>query len=222
MEKIINTVKKYKIIPLVIALIFNTIAYNGTRIITTSKYHYDITSPIDNLIPIIPATIIIYLGCYVYWLINYVLGAGQEDDEAYKFLSADLFAKLICMVIFIAFPTTNTRPVLEDNGFFTEALKMLYQIDAADNLFPSIHCLTSWFCLIAVRKNPNVKSVYKIISVIITVAICVSTLTTRQHVIVDVAGGIALAEFSYLIVDKIGFTRIYQRSMKYIEQRISR
>lgn len=222
MEKIINTVKKYKIIPLVIALIFNTIAYNGTRIITTSKYHYDITSPIDNLIPVIPATIIIYLGCYLYWLVNYVIGAGQEDDEAYKFLSADLFAKLICMVIFIAFPTTNTRPVLEDNGFFTEALKMLYQIDAADNLFPSIHCLTSWFCLIAVRKNPNVKSVYKIISVIITVAICVSTLTTRQHVIVDVAGGIALAEFSYMIVDKIGFTRIYQRSMKYIEQRISR
>ena len=222
MEKIINTVKKYKIIPLVIALIFNTIAYNGTRIITTSKYHYDITSPIDNLIPVIPATIIIYLGCYLYWLVNYVIGAGQEDDEAYKFLSADLFAKLICMVIFIAFPTTNTRPVLEDEGFFTEALKMLYQIDAADNLFPSIHCLTSWFCLIAVRKNPNIKTVYKIISVIITVAICVSTLTTRQHVIVDVAGGIALAEFSYLIVDKIGFTRIYQRSMKYIEQRISR
>ena len=222
MEKIINTVKKYKIIPLVIALIFNTIAYNGTRIITTSKYHYDITSPIDNLIPVIPATIIIYLGCYLYWLVNYVIGAGQEDDEAYKFLSADLFAKLICMVIFIAFPTTNTRPVLEDEGFFTEVLKMLYQIDAADNLFPSIHCLTSWFSLIAVRKNPNVKTVYKIISVIITVAICVSTLTTRQHVIVDVAGGIALAEFSYLIVDKIGFTRIYQRSMKYIEQRISR
>lgn len=222
MEKIINTVKKYKIIPLVIALIFNTIAYNGTRIITTSKYHYDITSPIDNLIPVIPATIIIYLGCYLYWIVNYVIGAGQEDDEAYKFLSADLFAKLICMVIFIAFPTTNTRPVLEDEGFFTEVLKMLYQIDAADNLFPSIHCLTSWFCLIAVRKNPNVKTVYKIISVIITVAICVSTLTTRQHVIVDVAGGIALAEFSYLIVDKIGFTRIYQRSMKYIEQRISR
>ena len=222
MEKIINTVKKYKIIPLVIALIFNTIAYNGTRVITTSKYHYDITSPMDNLIPVIPATIIIYLGCYLYWLVNYVIGAGQEDDEAYKFLSADLFAKLICMVIFIAFPTTNTRPVLEDEGFFTEVLKMLYQIDAADNLFPSIHCLTSWFCLIAVRKNPNVKTVYKIISVIITVAICVSTLTTRQHVIVDVAGGIALAEFSYLIVDKIGFTRIYQRSMKYIEQRISR
>lgn len=222
MEKIINTVKKYKIIPLVIALIFNTIAYNGTRIITTSKYHYDITSPIDNLIPVIPATIIIYLGCYLYWLVNYVIGAGQEDDEAYKFLSADLFAKLICMVIFIAFPTTNTRPVLEDEGFFTEVLKMLYQIDAADNLFPSIHCLTSWFCLIAVRKNPNIKTVYKIISVIITVAICVSTLTTRQHVIVDVAGGIALAEFSYMIVDKIGFTRIYQRSMKYIEQRISR
>lgn len=222
MEKIINTVKKYKIIPLVIALIFNTIAYNGTRIITTSKYHYDITSPIDNLIPVIPATIIIYLGCYLYWIVNYVIGAGQEDDKAYKFLSADLFAKLICMVIFIAFPTTNTRPVLEDEGFFTEVLKMLYQIDAADNLFPSIHCLTSWFCLIAVRKNPNVKTVYKIISVIITVAICVSTLTTRQHVIVDVAGGIALAEFSYLIVDKIGFTRIYQRSMKYIEQRISR
>lgn len=89
-----------------------------------------------------------------------------------------------------------------------ELMRMLYYMDAADNIFPFIHCLTSAFCFIAVRDNEKVSKRYKAASFFIAAGICVSTLTTRQHVLIDVAAGVLLAEFSWILVGKSGFSRI--------------
>lgn len=35
-------------------------------------------------------------------------------------------------------------------------MRLLYWIDAADNLFPSIHCLVSWLCWIGVRRRRDI------------------------------------------------------------------
>lgn len=125
-------------------------------------------------------------------------------------MGADLFAKLMCMLCFLGFPTTNIRPVIEGNSIWEELMRMLYRVDAADNLFPSIHCLTSAFCFIAVRGNEKVPKWYKTASFLIAAGICASTLTTRQHVLADVIAGIALAELSWLLVDKSGFSKWYK------------
>ena len=146
-------VPKYMWVPIILALLCNSLAYFGTRIFTTDRYHYVLSSRLDDMIPVVPYFIIIYWGCYLYWGINYVIGCRQEKDEAYNFISADFFAKIICMIIFMVFPTTNVRPVIEGGTFWNDAMLGLYGMDAADNLFPSIHCLTSWFCFIAVRKK---------------------------------------------------------------------
>jgi len=87
-------------------------------------------------------------------------------------------------------------------GIFEKAIIWLYNVDAADNLFPSIHCLSSWLCVIAVRNQERIPKTYKIVSVILAVLVCISTLTTKQHVIVDVFAGILLAEFSHRLVPK--------------------
>jgi len=99
-------------------------------------------------------------------------------------------------------------------------MRLLYRIDAADNLFPSIHCLTSWFCYIAVRKNKKISEGYRYLSLFIALSICMSTLTTKQHVIVDVAGGIGLSEISYFLVEKTGFARRYRSAVLKISDRI--
>ena len=211
MKKINKILPRYMWIPLILALVCNSVAYFGTRIYTTSKYHYILSSKLDDMIPLVPYWIIIYWGCYLFWGINYVLGCRQDKDEAYRFISADFLAKIICMIIFILFPTTNIRPVIVGGDFWNDAMLNLYSMDAADNLFPSIHCLTSWFCYIAVRKNDDIPKSYKAISFILAVMVFISTLTTKQHVIVDVIGGVALAEFSYWFVQKSGFTRLYRK-----------
>ena len=196
-------------IPLFLTLACNSIVYYGARILTADRFHYDLSSSLDERIPFVPWTIAIYWGCYVFWAVNYVIGCRQEKERAFRFMGADLLAKLVCMLCFLVLPTTNIRPVIAGDSLWEELMRLLYMVDAADNLFPSIHCLTSWFCFIVVRDNERVPKWYRLASLFMAVCICMSTLTTRQHVLADVAAGIALAEGSYLFVSKSGFSRRY-------------
>lgn len=209
MQKKEPLIPKIMWLPLFFTLAANTLAYYGSRLLTAGRVHYNLTNSLDERIPFVPWTVSIYLGCYLFWIVNYVIGCRQERERAFRFLGADLTAKLVCLFCFLVFPTTNTRPLVEGTDFWAQTMRFLYGMDAADNLFPSIHCLTSTFCYLAVRKNERVPRWYRLASLVITAAICVSTLTTRQHVLIDAAGGIALAVGSYVFVEKSGFGTWY-------------
>lgn len=196
-------------IPIVLTLVCNGLAYYGTRFFTAGRIHYDISGGLDDKIPFVPWTIVIYWGCYAYWIVNYVIGCRQEKEKAFRFMSADFLAKLVCLLCFMVFPTTNIRPAIEGNSIWDGFVRILYRVDAADNLFPSIHCLTSQFCFIAVRDNDRISGWYRAASLFITVSICISVLTTKQHVWIDVIAGILLAEISWLFVEKSGFSKRY-------------
>jgi membrane-associated phospholipid phosphatase len=199
----------YARLPLIVTLLWNGVAYYGTRLFTQNWYHYNLETAIDKWIPFLPWTVSIYYGCYLFWVVNYILCARQEKARAYRFLSADFLAKGVCLLCFVLLPTTNTRPVVEPQGFWNSAMVLLYQRDAADNLFPSIHCLASWFCYIGLRGQRNIPRWYRRFSFWMAVAVFLSTLTTKQHVLVDVAGGILLAECSYWLAGHTCFAKVY-------------
>ena len=122
--------------------------------------------------------------------------------------------------LFLAYPTTNTRPLTTDGGLWNQAALWLYSIDAADNLFPSIHCLVSWFCYLGIRGRKEIPVWYQRVSMVIAVLVFASTLLTKQHVIVDVAGGILLAELCFFIGRKTQLYRIYEKLGSRIEKKI--
>ena len=110
-----NNVRKklipaYGIVPLLLALLWNSLAYNGARWIASGRYHYNIETVLDERIPFIPWTLVIYFGCYLFWGINYILIAGQEKESVYRFFTADAISRIVCFCFFVLFPTTNTRP----------------------------------------------------------------------------------------------------------------
>ncbi len=182
------------------ALLFNQAAYNGARLFTGTWYHTDITSHVDDLIPLVPWTVVIYFGCYIFWGVNYCLCANQGKEERDRYFAADTLAKIIAFVIFMAFPTTNVRPeIAADQNVFNLLMRFLYWIDTPDNLFPSLHCLVSWLCWVGVRKRRDIPAIYRWFSLVAALAVCVSTLTTKQHVLIDVFSGVFLAEFCYFI-----------------------
>ncbi len=192
------------------SLAINVLTYNGTRLLTSNWYHYDMTTAIEQSIPFVPWTITVYLGCYLFWICNYAMGCFQEEKKAVRFLASECFAKFICCLCFIIIPTTNVRPQVIGEDVFSRAMRWLYCTDAADNLFPSIHCLTSWFCVIAVRNQKTISSWYKYLSVVLARAVCVSTLTTKQHVLPDVVVGVLLAEICYRLIPFIyPFSRLF-------------
>ncbi len=217
MSKII---KKYSIIPLIFAVSFNMAVYFGSRIIAGNWHHYNIESSLDRLIPIWAPSVIIYLGCYLFWAANYIIIAQQEKDTVCQFFSADFLSRIVCLIFYLVVPTTNVRPNIDPSGFWNQLLLYLYSIDAADNLFPSIHCLVSWFCYIGIRGNQKIPKWYRGLSCIMALLVCASTLLTKQHVIIDVIGGILLAEFCIWFSKKTSIWKVYQNILDYLNKKI--
>ena len=203
-KKRISLVPVYAVAPLIAIVVWNQLVYSGAMFLTRNWPHYNFELEIDEKIPFVPWTVCIYLGCYLFWIVNYILTARQEKEEVYRFFCAEVMAKAICLICFLVLPTTNVRPVIDGNSIWEIIMKMLYEIDSASNLFPSIHCLVSWFCVIGIRKQEKIPRGYKLFSVMMALAVCVSTLTTKQHVVVDAIAGVVLAEVCYWISGKIG------------------
>ena len=210
----IDQTRKEMLALLLLSFFWNYVVYFGARLITKTWHHADITSDLDLMIPFVPWTVFIYIGWYVFWGVNYALCAMQEGKERNRLFCADTIAKLICLVIFLLFPTTNIRPEVADSGVFNRLMQLVYYLDNPDNLFPSIHCTVSWLCWIGVRGRKDISLLYRIFSLLAAAAICISTLTTKQHVLIDVIGGIALAEGCYLIA---GISKVHIWFSKIIE-----
>ena len=188
---------RYVAISLSVTALSNQLAYHLGRVIGQGRPHWNLTLPIERAIPFLPATISIYFGCFFFWAAAYLLMFCQEERESDRFFCANLLANCACFFCFILFPTTNVRPAFSVVTIWDEMTQFLYRVDAPDNLFPSVHCMVSWFCWIGVRGRKDYSPVWRAFSLIMAIAVCVSTLTTRQHVLLDVAGGILLSEFAY-------------------------
>lgn len=212
--------RKYSIIPLIFAFSFNMLVYVGSRMIADNWHHYNIESSFDAKIPFWPPSAVIYLGCYLFWAANYIIISRQEKKEICQFFSADFISRVICFVFYILFPTTNIRPHVNSDGFWNQIMIFLYSIDAADNLFPSIHCLVSWFCYIALRGKKEYPFWYRAFSCIMAILVCLSTLLTKQHVIIDVVGGIVLAEVCFYIGTHTSIWKVYEKILDKINNKI--
>jgi membrane-associated phospholipid phosphatase len=215
-KKICNYIPRYSIIPLILCVIFNFTVYSGARLFYKNRIFHNLTSYYDVKIPVIPIFVLIYFGSYLFWIVNYILISRINKDHCYHFLMADLLGKLICGIIYIKFPTTNIRPHIITSGIFVDMLKFLYNTDAANNLFPSIHCLVSWYCFAGLRNCKTIPRWYRYFSLFMAIMICISTLTTKQHVIIDVLGGVMLAELTWQLSLRL---QLYKK-LKYINQEV--
>lgn len=193
------------------ALAWNQLIYQGAFYLTDSQLHFDLSLPLDQGIPLIPWTILIYFGCYMQWAAHYIFMAGRGGNTARKFYAADFFIKTVSFLFFLLLPTMMHRPEVTGTGFWNDTIRFLYRIDKPYNLFPSIHCSVSWLCWISVRKDTEVPKWYRCFALIAAVAVCISTLTTRQHVVVDIFGGILTAEICWAMAIASSWTNDSQK-----------
>lgn len=208
-ERFLKLVPAYCLLPLIACFVWNSIIYNGTRLINGNMKHYDMTTSLDNATPVIPEFMLIYFGCFLFWGIYYIMCGRVSKDYCAKFVTFDMLTRAVCGVFFLILPTTNVRPVIENTDFFSWVLNFLYSIDAADNLFPSIHCLVSWNCFVGIRKVGIYSYKAKLIAFIGSILVFLSTLFTKQHVIADVISAVILSELMWFIVDH---TKFYKKT----------
>lgn len=202
-----NIIPEYGVISVIACFLVNISVYVGAKLIIRGKYHYDLTSYLDDKIPFMKEWVLIYLLCYAFWVANYILISREGKEKWFRFAFADIVAKIMCGIIFIVLPTTNARPEIIGGDIFSWLMRLVYDIDTPSNLFPSLHCLVSWFCFIGIRKSSKVSLWYKIFSCIFAILVFLSTQFTKQHYLIDIAGGILISELCYYVACH---TRLYK------------
>lgn len=200
-----NLIPKYAILPLVLALLVNNCVYIGVAqfkdILSFSSWE----TSLDRAIPLLTPFVIFYVLAYVQWVVNYILIGRDSKELCYRFVLGDILSKIICLFFFLLFPTTLTRPEITGTDIFSKLVQFIYSVDSPVNLFPSIHCLESWCCIRAAfrmkLKTPKRTRYYRIGTIIMSLGVFASTLFIKQHVIVDIFGGIAAFEIGMIVAN---------------------
>lgn len=167
----------------------------------------DLSTGLDRMLPFLPSFIIFYDIWYpfiiVFGLILFFLDWNTFKRAA---LALDI-GYLSSYVTFYFFQSTVTRPDVSGEGIFLYLVRLTYGFDKPYNCFPSIHVLVTFVVCAAVIKSHVYSKGWKVFSIIVSVLIIVSTVLIRQHVVLDILGGIiygaAAIKASNWIFDRI-------------------
>lgn len=156
-------------------------------------------TPLDTMIPFIPAFVIPYLIWYPFTFIVHFLLCKFNRSMYYRTLIITCMGLIVCYITFYFFQTRIERPEIGPNGIINTFVNLVYSTDAPYNCFPSIHVLTSYILLKAAYQAKLSRKITAIISVT-SWLIILSTLFIKQHMVADVLGGIVLSEILFLLI----------------------
>ena len=162
--------------------------------VAAMRHARDLVTPLDGAIPFLAWTVWIYLAGVP--LIAAPLFALRSEPA---FRRAARRCALIVLVSFACFATTPvSSPSLREaaamagsDGLTAWAVRALHGIDPPGNLFPSLHVslsvLACWST--AAEAPPRWRWAFWAALTLIVVSVT----TTKQHLLIDVLGGLALA-----------------------------
>jgi len=111
-----------------------------------------------------------------------------QEFEAYTV--SIITATLISYLVYLVFPTFVIRPDITSTDVFSKLLAMVYQTDRAYNATPSGHTFYSVLSFLYLRRR---KPDYTLIWIVGALIIIASALLTKQHYVLDIVSGLALA-----------------------------
>lgn len=157
---------------------------------------------LDRAIPLDPVWMLAYGSIWIFAFLPVFVVPNPALTR--RVMLAVLAVIVIAYLGFLAYPTVLPRPEKLGDGFLARSLEITYSLDPPYNCFPSLH--VAW-AFVAALSCYRVHRGVGIVALVWAAVIGVSTLYTKQHYVVDVVGGIAIACAAYLL-----FLRGYPRA----------
>jgi membrane-associated phospholipid phosphatase len=171
------------------AFLFCVALYAVTNAMQRRPPYELVPGVIDEAMPLMPATVWVYSSYVAISVAAYVMERNVESLN--RFIYAQLTANVVSAVIFLVWPTTFLRPELPSSGgISTAALHFVWLVDEPVNCFPSLHVSSSALAALMMWRRGGVA---RGLFVVWALAIALSTMTTKQHHVFDVVGGVVLA-----------------------------
>ena len=151
---------------------------------------------LDAAVPMLEWSVWIYLSQFV--LLPFAIASARDDVDRSHALYGMLVATVLATVVFLLWPTEIVRHAPTDGTVTAWAWRMLHDVDVPSNCFPSLHV-----ALAVIAGRTLWRRGVRVVAVLWPALIAVSTLTTRQHVALDVAGGLVLAALAIVLTPRI-------------------
>lgn len=195
-----KTTQKRYLWPCILSIALSqTGVYYITRLFLADRSLHDLATPLDECIPFVPAWVTVYFLAFVSWAINGALILNDSRGHAFRITVSYLIAMFLSAIVFLVYPGTIVRPELVGHGFFENWVRLLYRIDAPNNLCPSIHVVASYFCWRGTWGCRRIGKWYKGVSLCLLILVCMSILLVKQHAVVDIPAAVIISELSLQI-----------------------
>ncbi|MBL8988151.1 MAG: phosphatase PAP2 family protein [Gemmatimonadetes bacterium] len=150
---------------------------------------------LDDVLPLVPSWAVVYGALYLF-LILLPIVVVREDALVRRMFAAYLSIWITAyLFFFLIYPTAAPRPDrVSGAGFGLWGLRALYSADPPYNCFPSLHVAHSFVSALACSR---VHRRLGTVALLAAVLVALSTLFTKQHYVVDVVAGVALALAAY-------------------------
>jgi membrane-associated phospholipid phosphatase len=181
--------------PLLLALVaffeLETLAYYAVNGVASRLRNVSLFTPNDRILPPLPRSLWLYLSFFPYCLLAAFSGGSLRRTG--RLLSCVALEALVSYRSYLKFPSAYPRPAIHDDDPRLEAAwRALHRADPPANTFPSVHVGHSMLLALALSHHlpPKRSEALLLWASLITA----STLTTKQHYLIDLAGGVVAAE----------------------------
>ena len=166
---------------------------------TITQPKYIIHAPLDDLIPFNEWFVIPYCSWFLL-LVAVTALLWWKDTASYDKLCLMMFSGMtFCLIVYMLLPNgLDLRPTVEEIGRSNPAMwvmQLLLKADASVNVCPSIHCQSTACMAIAISESKlaEERPVLRPIALVWAALICLSTVFTKQHSVLDVVCGLSVA-----------------------------
>lgn len=180
-------------------LFIDLLVFYGTRPILPYLPAHELMTPLDEMIPVRPAWITIYVLSFVSWLVTILWILCDSKQRAYRLCGVYTIIMAVSLVCFLAFPVTIRRPEITEGGLFNDWLRLLYRIDGPQNLCPSLHVVISYLCWRCTMGCKRIPKWYQWFNLFFLILVCFCILFVKQHFIADIGAALVITEGALII-----------------------
>lgn len=194
-----NLTQYFKKHPIIFMFLYTAVYFSAFSLLeATVKPKFIIHSPIDDLIPFCEYFIVPYLMWFFYVPAVLFYLVYNDRDSFWSMVKMMFVGNMLCLLIYAVFPNgvMPKNPTHADN-IFAHMVNILYYTDTPTNVCPSIHVLDTLSAHIALSRSEYVKHNQgaKLASFMFFIMICISTVTLKQHSILDIVASLVLMFF---------------------------
>jgi hypothetical protein len=154
---------------------------------------------LDRAIPFLDWTIWIYYSYAIFLVLPFAV--CRDDGHAARALYGLMANSIVAGLIFFVWPTSTVTQQPAIGGLTGDLWTALLTVDRPVNCFPSLHVANACLCAFALLRE---RRVWRYVAPLWAFLIVISTLTTKQHLVIDLPAGAALAGLSAWLVRASG------------------